>query len=60
MRERAAEAEILYTQLRELVGGGIALPQIEQNRFNISPTHLTPLGSLYKATDQLLRDMGVA
>jgi hypothetical protein len=60
VRERVAEAEHLYTALRELVVGGISLPQIEQNRFNISPTHLTPLGSLYSATEHLLGDLGVS
>ncbi|HXA47446.1 MAG TPA: sulfotransferase [Burkholderiaceae bacterium] len=59
-RKRVLELDDLYNHFRERVHGGFALPQLEQNRFCILPTHPTPLGGLYNATELLLRDLTAA
>jgi hypothetical protein len=59
-RSRTAELDRLYINLRERASGGFVLPQLEQNRYNVAPSHPTPLGGLYNATEILLRDLTVA
>lgn len=44
----------IYEELRDLVGAGVDLPQLEQNNNHLSPTHFTPLGSLNRRVEQLL------
>lgn len=59
-RDRVKELDSLYNHLRDRARGGFVLPQLEQNRYNYSPTHPTPLGGLYNATEMLLRDLAVS
>lgn len=44
----------IYATLRELVDGGIDLPQLEQNNNHLNPAHFTPLGNLSRRIEQLL------
>jgi hypothetical protein len=59
-RDRVLVLDSFYNHFRERVNGGCALSQLEQNRFCILPSHPTPLGGLYSATELLLRDLTAA
>jgi hypothetical protein len=53
-RARVGDLQQLYGHFRERAHTGFTMPQIEQNRYNLAPSHPTPLGGLYHATDRLL------
>jgi hypothetical protein len=50
-----ATARGLHTRLREQVGAGLALPQLEQNDAHVLPAHFTALGALFRDTEAAMR-----